>query len=138
MKRKEERISIIKTLNKDKIINTILIIIYFLILLFIIFVHLLFFGIIEDYACLHINQDNKEQIITLLREQEENMFLDDNIKLNDCYGTLKKIQAHYRFPDEDDYILYCNQEEVLFSLDRSNDSLSKYIGEHGHMVFKFR
>ncbi len=124
--------------NKERIINMILITVYFLILCFIIFVHLLFFGIIQDYQCVHVNKNNKEQVISLLREQEEKMFLDENVTLNDCYETLKKIQVKYRFPDTEDYILYCNQDEVHFSLDRFNDNLLEYMGEHGHLVYKFK
>ena len=124
--------------NKERIINMILITVYFLILFFIIFVHLVFFEIIKDYKCVHVNKNNKEQIITLLREQEKNMFLDENVTLKDCYETLKKIQVNYRFPDTEDYILYCNEDEVHFSLDRFNDNLLKYMGEHGHLVYKFK
>lgn len=76
-----------------KIIYRILVVLALLLPLFIVSIVLLFFGIIQDYVYLKINNDNKEDIISLLQEQEENMFnLDEKIDLNTCYKSLKKLK----------------------------------------------
>lgn len=58
--------------------------------LFIILIALLFLGIIQDYVYLKINNDNKEDIISLL--QEENMFyLDEKTDLNNKLQFIEQI-----------------------------------------------
>ena len=121
-----------------KIIYRILVLLAFLLLLFIIFNILLFCGKIQDYIYLKINNDNKEHIISLLQEQEENMFnLEGKIYLNTCYKNLKRIEVVYLFPDGEDYILYCQEEQISFSLDNPNYSLPRYVGKNGKTGFRF-
>lgn len=75
-----------------KIIYRILVVLALLLTLFIVFIVLLFFGIIQDYVYLKINNDNKEDIISLLQEQEENMFnLDEKIDLNNKLQFIDEI-----------------------------------------------
>ncbi len=122
-----------------KIIYRILVVLALLLTLFIVFIVLLFFGIIQDYVYLKINNDNKEDIISLLQEQEENMFnLDEKIDLNTCYKSLKRIEMVYLFPDGEDYVLYCQKDKISFSLDNSNYNLPKYVGENGKTGFRFK
>ncbi len=122
-----------------KIIYRILMLLALLLLLFIVFNVLLFCGIIQDYVYLKINNDNKEHIISLLQEQEENMFnLEGKIDLNTCYKKLKRIEVVYLFPDGEDYVLYCQKDKINFSLDNPNYNLPKYVGENGKTGFRFK
>ncbi len=122
-----------------KIIYRILMLLALLLLLFIAFNVLLFCGIIQDYVYLKINNDNKEHIISLLQEQEENMFnLEEKIDLNTCYKNLKRIEVVYLFPDGEDYVLYCQKDKISFSLDNPNYNLPKYVGENGKTGFRFK
>ncbi len=122
-----------------KIIYGILVVLILLLSLFIILIVLLFFGIIQDYVYLKINNDNKEDIISLLQEQEENMFyLDEKTDLNTCYKNLKRIEMVYLFPDGEDYVLYCQKYKIRFHLDNSNYNLPKYVSENGKTGFRFK
>lgn len=121
-----------------KIIYITLISLTFILLLFIVFGVLLFLGKIQDYKYLKINNINKENIVNLLKEQEEDMFiLENNISLNTCYKNLERIEVVYRFPDGEDYIIYCQDNKISFSLDNGNYNLPKYISENGHTGFRF-
>lgn len=123
---------------KRKILLIMLVIFTFILLLFIVFRILLFLGKIQDYKYLNINNDNKKNIINLLQEQEENMFnLKTNIDLNICYKNIERIEVVYLFPDGEDYVIYCKENKVSFSLDNANYNLPKYIDENGHMGFRF-
>ena len=116
----------------------ILVILISILFLFIIFRVLLFLGKIQDYRYLNINNDNKENIINLLQEQEENMFnLKTNINLNICYKNIEKIEVVFLFPDGENYVIYCKENKISFSLDSANYNLSKYINENGHTGFRF-
>lgn len=107
-------------------------------MLFIIFRILLFLGKIQDYKYLNINKASKEDIINLLQEQEENMFnLKINMNLNDCYKNIERIEMVYLFPDGENYVIYCKENKVSFSLDNANYNLSKYISENGYTGFRF-
>ena len=121
-----------------KIIYITLISLTFILLLFIVFGVLLFLGKIQDYKYLKINNINTENIVNLLKEQEEDMFiLENNISLNTCYKNLERIEVVYRFPDGEDYIIYCQDNKISFSLDNGNYNLPKYISENGHTGFRF-
>ncbi|MFR5856630.1 MAG: hypothetical protein ACLUFU_02325 [Bacilli bacterium] len=123
---------------KKKLFLIMLVISIFILILFIVFKMLLFLGKIQDYKCLLINNDNKENIINLLQEQEENMFnLKTNINLSDCYKKIERIEAVYFFPDGENYVIYCKENKVSFSLDNSNYNLPKYISENGNTGFRF-
>jgi len=136
---KLKNVYIIRMFAMKKIIYTLLVILPPLLLLFIVFVVLLFCGRIQDYTYLSINNDNKEHIIDLLQEQEENMFsLDENTDLNSCYKNLKRIEVIYKFPDGEDYIIYCQENKISFSLDNSNYNLPKYISKNGKKGFRFK
>lgn len=122
-----------------KIIYILLVILPLLLLLFIVLIVLLLFGKIQDYKYLNINNDNREHIIDLLQEQEENMFfLGENTNLNSCYKNLKRIEVSFKFPDGEDYIIYCQEDKISFSLDNSNYNLPKYVGENGKIGFRFK
>ena len=82
-----------------KIFLIMLVILTFMLLLLIILGILLFLGKVQDYTYLNINNSNKEKIINLLQEQEENMFYLKDIDLNVCYKNIKRIEVIYRFPD---------------------------------------
>lgn len=121
-----------------KIFLIMLVILTFILLLLIIFGILLLLGKIQDYKYLNINNSNKEKIINLLQEQEENMFnLEDNIELNICYKNIKRIEVVYKFLDGEDYVIYCKEDKVSFSLDNANYNLPDYIGKNGHIGFRF-
>ena len=123
----------IKSLNIKKIFYIILITILFLPILFIVFIILLLCGKIQDYTYINVNNDNKEKIIALLQEQEDNMFLEDgDTSKNECYKKLKRIEVIFRFPDGEDYSLYCGKNKISFSLDNANYNLPNYISENGH------
>ena len=129
---------IIKSLNIKKIFYIILITIPFLFILFIVFIILLLCGKIQDYTYINVNNDNKEKIISLLQEQEDNMFIKDKDKIkNECYKKLNRIEVVFRFPDGEDYTLYCGKNKISFSLDNSNYNLPKYISENGHIGLRF-
>ena len=133
-----ENVYIIKVFIMRKIIYITLISLTFILLLFIVFGVLLFLGKIQDYKYLKINNINKENIVNLLKEQEEDMFiLENNISLNTCYKNLERIEVVYRFPDGEDYIIYCQDNKISFSLDNGNYNLPKYISENGHTGFRF-
>lgn len=125
--------------NIKKIIYAILIMLVFLLLLFIVFIVLLFCGKIEEYTYLKINNKNEEQVTTLLQEQEKYMINLEIIKeLNECYKNMRKIEVVYKFPDGEDYVIYCQEDKVNFSLDNSNYNLPKYFSENGHIGFRFK
>jgi len=42
------------------------------------------------------------------------------------------------FPDGEDYVLYCQQGKISFSLDRPNYNLSKYAGKNGKTGYRFK
>lgn len=122
-----------------KIFLIMLVILTFMLLLLIILGILLFLGKVQDYTYLNINNSNKEKIINLLQEQEENMFyLKDNIDLNVCYKNIKRIEVIYRFPDGEDYTIYCKEDKVSFSLDNANYNLPNYLSKNGHLGFRFK
>lgn len=121
-----------------KTFYTILVMLILLLLLFIVFIVLSFCGKIQEYTYLKINNNNKEQIINLLQEQEEYMFsLEKDINLNICYKNLKRIEVTYKFPDGEDYVIYCKEDKISFSLDNPNYNLPKYIIENGHIGYRF-
>lgn len=123
-----------------KIICTISIMVVFLSLLFIAFVVLIFTGKIQDYTYLNINKDNKDNIINLLKEQEENMFMfnmESSIDLNACYNNIERIEVIYLFPDGEEYVIYCQEDKLGFALDNPNYALPNYITENGHIGFRF-
>lgn len=129
----------LKISSMKKIIYTILIVFALLLLLFVVFNVLLFCGKIQDYTYLNITNDNKEHIINLLREQEESMFsLDKKKDLKTCYKNLKRIEVVYCFPDGEDYVLYCQQDKISFSLDNTNYNLPRYLGKNGKIGFRFK
>lgn len=129
---------IIKSLNIKKLFYIILITIPFLFILFIVFIILLFCGKIQDYTYININNDNKDQIISLLQEQEEKMLnIDGNISINECYKEIDRIEVVFRFPDGEDYSLYCDKNKISFILDNSNYNLPKYMSENGHIGLRF-
>ncbi len=124
---------------KKKIFLIVLVILISILFLFIIFRVLLFLGKIQDYRYLNINSNNKENIINLLQDQEENMFnLETNINLNICYKNIERIEVVFWFPDGEDYVIYCKENKISFSLDSANYDLPKYISENGHIGFRFR
>lgn len=95
------------------------------------------FGKIQDYKYLKITEKNKDVVINLLKEQEKNMFnINSSIELNECYDNLNKIEVIYRFPDGEDYTLYCKKNKFYFSLDNSNYDLPRYLGENGKLWIK--
>ena len=71
--------------------------------------------------------------------QEENIFyLKDNIDLKACYKNIKRIEVIYRFPDGEDYTIYCKEDKVSFSLDNANYNLPNYLSKNGHLGFRFK
>ena len=125
---------------KKTLIITILILIFlfvsFSILIFV-FKILVLFGKIQEYTYLDINNNNKEKIIGLLQEQEDDMFSEEgDISLNDCYKKLNRIEVIFHFPDGESYTLYCGENKISFSLDSVNYNLPSYMGKNGKTGYR--
>lgn len=122
-----------------KIIYTIIIILAFILLLFIVFISLLFMGKIQDYTYLKINDKNRTEIINLLKQQENNMFgISNNLNMDDCITNVKRLEVVFKFPDGEDYTIYCNNKKYKFSLDNSNYELPNYMKKNGKLGLRIR
>lgn len=96
-------------------------------------------GVIQEYKYLKIDDYNKEQMTLLLNQQEDYMFNKSNdLDLNKCVQSMKKIEVEFLFPDGEDYIIFCNDNKYEFSLDNGNYDLSMYISENGKHGYRFR
>jgi len=92
-----------------------------------------------DYVYLNINGKNKQDVVSLLEEQNDYMFnIIENVNLDLCYRNLTKIEVIYSFPDGEDYTLYCNNDTVNFSLDNTNYKLLNYIRQNGKTTFRLK
>lgn len=65
------------------------------------------------------------------------IYLKNNINLNLCYKNIEKIEVVYLFSDGENYVIYCKENKISFSLDNANYKLSKYISEYGATGFRF-
>lgn len=126
-------------MNIKKILTIILLIItIFCLMIFVVGMGVLF-GKLEEYTYLKINKKNKDIVVNLIKEQEKNMFLiDGTIELEDCYKNIRKVEVIYRFPDGEDYTLYCGKDKFEFSLDNSNYDLPNFIGKNGKFWYKIK
>ena len=79
-----------------------------------------FFKYRENYYSLDITNDNKEQIISLLKTKEI-----------DYCESLYKIEYIYSFPHREEITIYCkNEQNVNLYIDNNND-LVEYIKNNG-------
>lgn len=65
------------------------------------------------------------------------IYLKNNVNLNLCYRNIEKIEVVYLFPDGENYVIYCKENKIGFSLNNANYKLSKYISEYGVTGFRF-
>lgn len=111
--------------------------IFFLLCIFIVIG--IFFGKIQDYTYLKINDKNRTEIIHLLKQQENNMFgKSNNLNMDDCITNIKRLEVVFRFPDGEDYTIYCNNKKYNFSLDNDNYDLPKYMRKNGKLGLRIR
>ena len=124
---------------KDQILKTMLIIFeIFLLLGFGVLVGN-FFGTIQDYTYLKIGDHNREQITTLLKQQESKMFLvSEDSDIDKCILDAKRLEVVFRFPDGEDYTIYCNDKAYHFSLDDANYDLPMYMKKYGRLGLRIK
>ncbi len=60
--------------------------------------------------------------------------LKTNTDLNICYKNIERIEVIFLFPDGENYVIYCKENKISFSLDSANYDLSKYINENDIQV----
>lgn len=108
-------------------------------LLYITFIILNLFGIIEDYRYVKINDNNREVIKELIKEQKNKMFNNTkDVDFNKCINSMNKIEMEYLFPDGENYQIYCKNKKYNFSLDDVNYDLPNYIYNNGKVGYKLR
>lgn len=127
---------------KNIIIKIIIILFGISFTIFIIFLSLIIlslFGIVDNYVYLKINDNNRTKITALIKQQEDKMFNKSiNESFDSCYKNLSRIEVIHLFPDGEDYIMYCGEEKIEFSIDSSNYDLPQYIAKNGHQWFRIR
>lgn len=74
----------------------------------------------ENYYSLDINDDNKDQIVSLLKTK--------NI---DYCESLYKIEYIYSFPHREEVTIYCKNDKDVNLYTDNNDELVKYIKDNG-------
>ncbi len=121
----DEEYEVEKTKGNTIAITTLSIIgMFVIVIIFIIILTKAFFEDIskKKYYVLEINENNKEQIISLLK-QENKKYCD----------SLYKIEYRQNFPDDKSAKIYCSTEEdIEFSIsDDKTSELANYIWENG-------
>lgn len=74
----------------------------------------------ENYYSLYINDDNKDQIVSLLKTK----------KIDYC-ESLYKIEYIYSFPHREDVTIYCKNDKDVNLYTDNNDELVKHIKDNG-------
>lgn len=74
----------------------------------------------ENYYSLDINDDNKDQIVSLLKTK----------KIDYC-ESLYKIEYIYSFPHREEVTIYCKNDKDVNLYTDNNDELVKYIKDNG-------
>ncbi len=74
----------------------------------------------ENYYSLDINDDNKDQIVSLLKTK----------KIDYC-ESLYKIEYIYSFPHREDVTIYCKNDKDVNLYTDNNDELVKHIKDNG-------
>ena len=122
-----------------KYIFIILSIISIVVLFAFIFILLNLFGIIREYKYIKINDNNKEEIVLLLKGQKHNMFnTSKDFDLNQCIESVNRLEVEYMFPDGENYVIYCNNNKYFFSLDNTDFDLPNYLYENGKTSYRIR
>ena len=82
------------------------------------------------YYVLKIDEENKEKVRSLLKQERPHMSLGKN-DFTSC--DMEKIEYYTMFPDGTSYTLYCkNQKDISFGIDKvGEDVLKSYIYENG-------
>lgn len=124
-------------ITKGKMYIFIVIVVILVIVFICLSVYFSFKALDEDlskkyYYYVDINDKNKDEIISLLHEEKDNM-----IGTNYC-DSMYKIEYYNIFPNGTSYTIYCKDtDNINFSIDKvGEDKLQSYIYKYGDMERK--
>ncbi len=120
--------------TKGKMYNFIIIVVILVIVFICLSIYFSFKALGEDlskkyYYYVDINNQNKDEIMSLLNEETDNM-----TGINYC-DSMYKIEYYNTFPDGTNYTIYCKDtDNIGFSIDKvGEDKLQSYIYKYGDM-----